>query len=267
MQLAAFLQGPEDNIHSECTVGCAPNPTFDQLSRKNRSEVTDLLSGGTAKLTFWVVGSQLQCTFDGEGGEHVTTSAVDDRFASGGTGLSTLNALGDFDHLKVCQAFGTPGGGAGGGSGGSGGSTNTGTGTGGAGGDTGTGTATDTGTVTDTGTGTATNTGTTTATDTGPTTATVSDTGPQCGAVGLACGDDVDCCDGACFDGLCVATNQCTPPDSPIVCDAANPCCDGAHCIVGLCWIGAVCKAPGAACDPDNDACCWGLDCTDGACQ
>jgi hypothetical protein len=108
VQLGAFLDGPEDNINSECTVGCAPNPTFDQLDRANRSSQTNLVSGDVAKLTFWAVGTELVCAFDGAGGEHVVTSAVDDRFTSGGTGLSALNALGDFDHIKVCQAFGTP---------------------------------------------------------------------------------------------------------------------------------------------------------------
>lgn len=108
VQLGAFLDGPEDDIDSECVTGCAPNPTFDQLDRQNRSATTDILGGDSAMLTFWAVGAILVCTFDGASGEHVTTSAEDGRFSSGGTGLSTLNALGDFDHIKVCQAFGVP---------------------------------------------------------------------------------------------------------------------------------------------------------------
>jgi hypothetical protein len=108
VQIAAFLDGPEDNIDSECVVGCAPNPTFDQLARKERSTQTDLLAGDSATLAFWTVGTTLVCEFTGENGEHVTASAQDNHFAAGGTGLSTLNALGDFDHVKVCQAFGTP---------------------------------------------------------------------------------------------------------------------------------------------------------------
>ncbi len=108
VQLGAFLDGPEDDIDSECTAGCAPNPTFDQLDRGERSVQTNLLGGDSALLSFWAVGSQLVCAFDGEGGEHVVTSAVDQRFTSGGTGLSTLNALGDFDQIRVCQAFGVP---------------------------------------------------------------------------------------------------------------------------------------------------------------
>ncbi len=108
VQIAAFLDGPEDDIQSECVVGCAPNPTFDQLARVERSTQTDLLAGDSATLTFWSVGNSFVCAFDGENGEHVVASATDDRFAAGGTGLSTLNALGEFDQVKVCQAFGTP---------------------------------------------------------------------------------------------------------------------------------------------------------------
>jgi hypothetical protein len=108
VQLAAFLDAEEDEIQSECVDGCAPNPSFDQLDRENRSAQTDLLGGDSALLTFWAVGAQLVCTFDGVNGEHVVTSAMTEHFSSGGTGLSTLNALGDFDHLKVCEAFGAP---------------------------------------------------------------------------------------------------------------------------------------------------------------
>lgn len=240
VQLAAFLSAPEDDIQSECTTGCPPNPTFDQLDRTNRSAQTDLLSGAPATLTFWAVGSQLVCAFDGAGGEHVVTSATDERFAAGGTGLSTLNALGDFDHVKVCQAFGTPvcgqvgqacganqpcceglcndgvcsnGGGPGGGD------------------------------------------------------------PPPCSAVGSTCASGAECCGGACADGLCVATDQCVGLDgldadgNLVACEAAHPCCGDTHCIGGMCWSDGFCKTPGAACDPDNDSCCWGLACMDGTCQ
>lgn len=108
VQLGAFLDEAEDDIRSECVEGCAPNTSFDQLDRENRSTQTDLLGGDSAQLTFWAVGAQLVCDFDGENGEHVRTSALDERFAFGRTGLSTLNAIGEFDHLKICQAFGTP---------------------------------------------------------------------------------------------------------------------------------------------------------------
>jgi hypothetical protein len=92
--------------------------------------------------------------------------------------------------------------------------------------------------------------------------------GPQqCGDVGALCAADADCCGGSCFDGMCIATNQCLPVDTVEPCSASTPCCDGNHCIVGACWNDAVCKAPGAACDVDNDACCWGLSCTNGSCQ
>ena len=91
--------------------------------------------------------------------------------------------------------------------------------------------------------------------------------GGQCLPVGDACGADADCCEGSCFDGMCVGTNQCLPIDAE-GCDPTSPCCDGAHCIFGLCWNDGVCKKPGAACDPDSDSCCWGMACSDaGFCE
>lgn len=108
VQLAAFLNEAEDDVKSECTNGCPVNPTFDQLARTNRSEMTDLLGGDTALLTFWAVGTNLVCEFDGIGGEHVVAAAADERFATGRSGFSTLNALGEFDQISVCQAFGVP---------------------------------------------------------------------------------------------------------------------------------------------------------------
>lgn len=108
VQIAAFLNEAEDDVKSECTTGCPPNPTFDQLARTNRSEMTDLLGGDTAVLSFWTVGVNLVCEFDGVGGEHVVAAATDERFATGRTGFSTLNALGEFDQISVCQAFGVP---------------------------------------------------------------------------------------------------------------------------------------------------------------
>jgi hypothetical protein len=108
VQIGAFLDGAEDNIDSECVNGCAPNPTFDQLDREERSDDTDFIAGDSGELTFWAVGSQLVCEFHGNNGEHVVASAVDERFASGTTGLSTLNALSNFDYVRVCEAFDTP---------------------------------------------------------------------------------------------------------------------------------------------------------------
>ncbi len=108
VQLAAFLDGPEDDYNSECTLGCPPNPTFDQLDRVERSKDTDLVSGDSAELVFWVHEQNLVCEFHGNGGEVVYAKAEDDRFTSGTTGLSTLNGLTDFEYIKVCEAFGTP---------------------------------------------------------------------------------------------------------------------------------------------------------------
>lgn len=97
--------------------------------------------------------------------------------------------------------------------------------------------------------------------------------GNVCSPTGGACNADFDCCDGACQDGMCVATNQCVMQDSvdgngePIACDPWNPCCDGLHCVFGLCSNDFQCTLPGAACDDANGACCWGLTCTNGTCQ
>lgn len=108
VQLAAFLDGPEDDIASECANGCPPNPTFDQLDREERSDDTNFIAGDSGELTFWAVGSHLVCEFHGNNGEHVVASADDNDFASGTTGLSTLNARANFDYIRVCEAFDTP---------------------------------------------------------------------------------------------------------------------------------------------------------------
>lgn len=108
VQLAAFLDGPEDDFNSECANGCPPNPTFDQLDRQERSKDTNFIMGDSGDLTFWAVGSHLVCEFHGNNGEHVVASADDDRFATGTTGLSSLNALSNFDYVRVCEAFDTP---------------------------------------------------------------------------------------------------------------------------------------------------------------
>ena len=108
VQLAAFLDGPEDDINSECIVGCAPNPTFDQLDRQERSEDTNFIEGDSGELVFWVHEQDLRCEFYGNEGEHVVAEATDPRFDSGTTGLSTLNALADFDYVRVCEALGMP---------------------------------------------------------------------------------------------------------------------------------------------------------------
>jgi len=108
VQLAAFLDGEEDDINSECIVGCAPNPTFDQLDRQERSEGTNFINGDSGSLVFWSVDQDLVCEFYGNDNEHVVARAVDDRFDTGTTGLSTLNALADFAHVRVCEAFEAP---------------------------------------------------------------------------------------------------------------------------------------------------------------
>lgn len=109
VQVAAFLDAPEDNIQSECDLAtCPSNTTFDQLARVERSNRTELHKGDAASLAFWVVNDELTCAFKGEGGEQVTARATDVRFAEGGTGVSVLNLLSNFESIKVCEAFESP---------------------------------------------------------------------------------------------------------------------------------------------------------------
>lgn len=108
VQIAAFLDGPEDDYMSECNNGCPPNPTFDQLDRQERSEGTNFINGDSGSLVFWTFEDHLVCEFYGNDDEHVVAEAYDERFGEGTTGLSTLNALANFDYIRVCEAFGTP---------------------------------------------------------------------------------------------------------------------------------------------------------------
>ena len=109
VQLAAFADAAEDDINGECNLTvCPDDPAFDQLDRTERTLGTDLLAGDDAWLTFWAVGNQLVCEFDGADGEHVVAQAEDDSFSRGTTGLSVLNALSDFDYVQVCEALTAP---------------------------------------------------------------------------------------------------------------------------------------------------------------
>lgn len=110
VQIGAFLDGPEDAISSECESGCPPNTTFDQLARTDHADWFDISTGVDAQLQFWAVGDQLVCdVYDGLAGTSVvSTSATSNLFAEGAVGLSTLNLFGDFEHMRVCEAHGTP---------------------------------------------------------------------------------------------------------------------------------------------------------------
>lgn len=110
VQLAAFMDEPEDDISSECDLeNCPPNTTFAPLGREERGANTaDVLVGETAHLVFWAVGSDLVCEYTDENGDAVTTRNTDTRFSEGTTGVSTLNAFADFEYIKVCEAFGVP---------------------------------------------------------------------------------------------------------------------------------------------------------------
>ncbi|MBK8257889.1 MAG: DNRLRE domain-containing protein [Polyangiaceae bacterium] len=96
--------------------------------------------------------------------------------------------------------------------------------------------------------------------------------GGECAAVATACQANAECCSGACFDGVCISTDSCVPIDSPTSCNPMNPCCDGAHCVLGTCFSVAdipTCSPQGQSCDPDNGMwCCWSMLCGEtGQCE
>ena len=109
LQLAEFMDAPEDDIDSECSTGgnCLANTTFDQLGRQNH-ELIDLSKGDVGYLKFYAVGNAMYCEAEDASGQVVTVTGVDDSFTTGSVGLSTLNAYGEFDQIRVCQALGLP---------------------------------------------------------------------------------------------------------------------------------------------------------------
>ncbi len=109
IQLAEFEDAPEDDISSECEGDCPANTTFTQHGRVDHEvEFGDISVGDTVSLALWAVGDGLTCTATNAAGETVRADAEDASFGSGGFGLSTLNAFGDYGSLKVCEAFGGP---------------------------------------------------------------------------------------------------------------------------------------------------------------
>ena len=101
LQLAAFLDGPEDDNRSECEGG--PNTTFDELARAEH-DIFDLTSGDDARMTFRITGDTLSCELE-YGDQAVRVTAEDSRFGQGTIGLSTLNMMGRFHHIRVCEAL------------------------------------------------------------------------------------------------------------------------------------------------------------------
>jgi len=107
LQIAEFMDAPEDGIASECEGSC-DNSTFDQLARVDHTGDVDLGEGDSATLTFWVHGSDMYCSAtDSSGKVFVEARATDASFATGTTGLSTLNMYGEYDSIKVCETLAT----------------------------------------------------------------------------------------------------------------------------------------------------------------
>lgn len=110
LQIGEFMDAPEDDVDSECVEGAGcPNPTFDQLARTDHPGSLDLSAGDRVTMEFYAVGSDLWCSVgNGPSVPSIRATATDTSFASGTIGFSTLDLLGEFDHVKVCEAFATP---------------------------------------------------------------------------------------------------------------------------------------------------------------
>lgn len=105
LQVAKFLDDEEDEVGAECEGGV--NSTFTELGRADQT-IADPASGETATLAFYAFGQTLQCEVT-DGSRKVTVRTADADFAAGTVGVSTLNMLGEFKHIKVCEALGVPG--------------------------------------------------------------------------------------------------------------------------------------------------------------
>ncbi len=112
LEIAEFMDAPEDEIGSACSEGCPDDTTFDELARVDHDGSLDVSLGDSASMAFWAVGDDLACEVDdGFGNDAVRAEAAGaaTSFTSGTVALSTLNLIGDFDHILVCEAFGIPG--------------------------------------------------------------------------------------------------------------------------------------------------------------
>ena len=108
LQIASFLDAPEDGIDSECE-GTCDNSSFAQLARADHDGTVDLAAGDTARLTFWVHGSELYCSAEDSSGTIFAEAwASDTDFHQGRTGLSTLNMYGAYDSIKICESLAAP---------------------------------------------------------------------------------------------------------------------------------------------------------------
>ncbi|GAB4509541.1 MAG: hypothetical protein Tsb0020_26130 [Haliangiales bacterium] len=110
LQLAEFMDAPEDDISSECDqpADCPPNTTFDQLDRENH-DLIDLGVGDTGVIKFYAVGADMYCEASSADGQTVAVRGSSPSFVSGTVGLSTLNIYGEYDYVRVCEALALPG--------------------------------------------------------------------------------------------------------------------------------------------------------------
>lgn len=110
LQIGEFKDAPEDDVASECQEGAGcPNPTFDSLARVDHSPGLDLSAGQVITMAFYAVGPDLWCSVAGGPSlPVVTATATSPHFPTGTVGLSTLDLLGTFDSLQVCEALEIP---------------------------------------------------------------------------------------------------------------------------------------------------------------
>lgn len=108
LQIAEFVDTPEDGVASECE-GTCDNPSFEQLARVDYEGGANLADGDDATITFWLYKDRLYCSAaDSTGKVFVEAMAEDKDIKRGVPGFSTLNMYGAFDNIKVCETLGTP---------------------------------------------------------------------------------------------------------------------------------------------------------------
>ncbi|MFT4622136.1 MAG: hypothetical protein ACI8PZ_000792 [Myxococcota bacterium] len=109
LQIGEFEDLPEDGISSECEDDCPENTSFTQHARTDHDGAFgNVADGDVISLSFWAVEDGLYCSATNAAGDTVVASSSDASFGVGASGMSTLNAFGDYEHLKVCEAFATP---------------------------------------------------------------------------------------------------------------------------------------------------------------
>ncbi len=107
LQIGEFMDGAEGPVDAQTVESCN-DPSFEELARTDHDGTLDLDAQDEASLAFWAVGEELMCEADGNGAV-IRAEATDSSVTAGTTGLSTFDMFGEFEHIRVCEAFGIPG--------------------------------------------------------------------------------------------------------------------------------------------------------------